>query len=62
MVAFGKMTSISQNASMNGAQQSVRIGNSAVGVAPAIVSAGNARDGARASDLRLRAPEWMTRI
>lgn len=37
MVAFGKMTSISQNASMNGAQQSVRIGNSAVGVAPAIV-------------------------
>jgi hypothetical protein len=37
MVAFGKMTSISQNASANGAQQEVRIGNLAVGVAPAIM-------------------------
>jgi hypothetical protein len=37
MVTFGKMTSVSQNASMNGADQSVRIGNFAVGVAPAIV-------------------------
>jgi hypothetical protein len=37
MVTFGKMTSVSQNASMDGADQSVRIGNLAVGVAPAIV-------------------------
>lgn len=37
MVAFGKMTSVSQNASMNGADQSVKIGNLAVGFAPAIV-------------------------
>ena len=37
MVAFGKMTSVSQNASMNGADQSVRIGNLAVGWAPALV-------------------------
>jgi hypothetical protein len=37
MVVFGKMTQVSQNASMNGADQSVRIGNLAVGWAPALV-------------------------
>lgn len=37
MVVFGKMTKVSQNASMSGASQSVRIGNLAVGVAPAIM-------------------------
>ena len=38
MVAFGRMTSVSQNASSNGSvQQEVRIGNLAVGVAPALM-------------------------
>jgi hypothetical protein len=37
MVAFGKMTQVSQNASMAGADQSVRIGHLAVGWAPGIV-------------------------
>jgi hypothetical protein len=37
MVVFGTMTRVSQNASMSGADQSVRIGNSAVGWAPGIV-------------------------
>jgi hypothetical protein len=37
MVAFGKMTQVSQNATTNGADQSVRIGNLAVGWAPALV-------------------------
>ena len=37
MVAFGKMTQVSQNASMAGADQSVRIGNLAVGWTPGIV-------------------------
>jgi hypothetical protein len=37
MVAFGKMTQVSQNASAAGADQSVRIGNLAVGWTPGIV-------------------------
>jgi hypothetical protein len=37
MVTFGTMTRVSQNASMSGADQSVRIGNLAVGWAPALV-------------------------
>ena len=37
MVVFGKMTQVSQNASMSGAEQSVKIGNFAPGWAPAIV-------------------------
>ena len=37
MVTFGSMTEVSQNASTAGADQSVRIGNLAVGWAPAIV-------------------------
>lgn len=37
MVTFGKMTSVSQNASASGASQEVAIGNLAVGVAPAIM-------------------------
>jgi hypothetical protein len=37
MVVFGKMTTVSQNASMAGADQSVRIGNSAIGWTPALV-------------------------
>jgi hypothetical protein len=37
MVVFGTMTQVSQNASMSGAQQSVKIGNLATGWAPAIV-------------------------
>ncbi len=37
MIVFGSMTQVSQNASTAGADQSVRIGNSAVGVAPALV-------------------------
>ena len=36
MVAFGKMTQVSQNASMAGADQSVKIGNLAVGWTPGI--------------------------
>jgi hypothetical protein len=36
MVVFGKMTQVSQNASMSGADQSVKIGNLATGWAPAI--------------------------
>jgi hypothetical protein len=37
MAVFGKMTQVSQNASMAGAEQSVSIGHLAVGNAPAIV-------------------------
>jgi len=37
MVAFGQMTEVSQNASMAGAGQSVKIGNLAVGWAPGIM-------------------------
>jgi hypothetical protein len=37
MVVFGSMTRVSQNASMSGADQSVRIGNLAVGWAPGIM-------------------------
>jgi hypothetical protein len=37
MVTFGTMTRVSQNASMSGADQSVRIGNLTVGWAPALV-------------------------
>jgi len=36
MVAFGEMTEVSQNASMSGADQSVKIGNLAVGWTPGI--------------------------
>lgn len=37
MVTFGKMTQVSQNASMSGANQSVAIGNLAVGWAPGLM-------------------------
>jgi hypothetical protein len=37
MVVFGTMTQVSQNASMSGAEQSVKIGNLTTGWAPAIV-------------------------
>jgi hypothetical protein len=37
MVVFGSMTKVSQNASMSGTSQSVRVGNLAVGWAPGLV-------------------------
>ncbi len=37
MLVFGKMTSVSQSASQNGAQQEVRIGNLTTGYAPALM-------------------------
>ena len=37
MVTFGQMTQVSQNASMAGASQSVKIGNLAVGWAPGLM-------------------------
>jgi hypothetical protein len=36
MLVFGQMTQVSQNASMAGASQSVRIGNLALGWAPGL--------------------------